>query len=236
METRRKPVEEPWAGHLTVGLCALAVFVTGLSWTGKSMDPLYLTEDSFFRQPWRMLTSVLPHAGLTGAGGSTLGFTHILFNVLMIFQYGRAIEQRIGPALTGLFYALAAIASGTAQYALGTGGIGLSGVGYAVFGYLWVASKRDRAYEDAIDYRAIVGFIFWFFFCVAATKFKVMPIANIAHFVGAIFGVAVGFLATSKTAVGRTSWGVATAALAGGSVLLAAKFHHVINLRDLAGI
>lgn len=235
MESRRKPVET-WAGHLTAGLCALALFVTVLSWTGKSMEPLYLTEDAFFRQPWRMLTSVLPHAALTGPGASSLSFTHVLFNVLMIFQYGRAIEERIGPALTGLFYVLAAVASGTAQYALGVGGIGLSGVGYAVFGYLWVASKRDRAYEDAIDYRAIVGFVFWFFFCVAATRFKVMPIANVAHFMGGVFGAAVGFLATSRTNVGRTSWGLATAALAGGSVLLAAKFHHVINLRELLGI
>lgn len=233
MESRRQTAEQPWAGHLTAGICALAVCVTVLSWTGKDVSALYLTDDAFFRQPWRMLTSALPHAGLKG---SVLGWSHILFNVLMLFQYGRAIEERLGPARTGLFYVLAEVTSATAQYALGTHGIGLSGVGYAVFGYLWVASKRDRAYEDTIDFRGILTFVFWFFFCVFATKFDVMPIANIAHLMGCIFGVAVGFLATSKTNAGRTAWGIATAALAGGSVLLAAKFPHVVDLRATLGI
>ncbi|MFO0612534.1 MAG: rhomboid family intramembrane serine protease [Polyangiaceae bacterium] len=235
MENRRKPVEA-WPGHVTAGVCALAICVTLLSWTGKDVSPLYLTEDAFFRQPWRILTSALVHANIRGGGMGSLSFTHLVFNCLMLFQYGRALEQRIGPSLTGLFYVLAAIAAGTAQYALGNGGIGLSGVGFAVFGYLWVASKRDRAYEDAIDYRGIVGFVFWFFFCVVATKFEVMRIANVAHFVGGVFGATVGFLATSRTNATRTAWGIASAALAGGSVLLAAKFPHALNLSSLLGI
>ena len=49
-----------------------------------------------------------------------------------------------------------------------------------------------------------------------------------------VFLSAVGFLAASKTNAGRTAWGIVTAALAGGSVLLAAKFPHLIDLRTLS--
>ena len=122
---RRRQTAEPWAGHLTAGVCALALCVTLLSWTGKDVSPLYLTEDAFFHQPWRMLTSALPHASIRG---NALGFTHVLFNVLMMFQFGRATEERLGPARTGLFYALAAITSGTSSAAK-DGPITLPGAG-----------------------------------------------------------------------------------------------------------
>jgi hypothetical protein len=75
---------------------------------------------------------------------------------------------------------------------LARGGIGLSGVGYGLFGLLWVLSRRDERFRDAIDARTVQLFVGWFFFCIAATLSNVMPVANIAHGTGAVLGILAG--------------------------------------------
>ena len=215
-----KTEEGAFDAHVTAGMCLLACGVTLMSWMGKDVSPLYLTDDAFFRQPWRMVTCVLTHANFREQG--FLGFFHIIFNVMMIMRYGRFIEARYHGLLTGLFYFAVALGSGTLQFALSGGGIGLSGVGYGVFGFLWVASKRMPDFRDSLDYGAIVTWVGWFFFCIAATHFNVMHIANVAHGAGMGFGALIGLAASARSSTTKTALGVATIALIGASIMLGA--------------
>jgi len=214
------PKRGPFDAHVTAGLCALACGVTLMSWMGKDVSKLYLTEDAFFRQPWRIVTSVLPHANFRETG--FVGFFHIIFNVTMLLRYGRLIEEKYDTALTALFYLAVAVGSGTAEFAWSIGGIGLSGIGYGVFGFLWIAGKRSADFYDALDYGAVVTFVGWFFFCIAATHFHVMAIANVAHGAGALFGALIAMFATARSTTTRAVFGGLTAALLALCVLAAA--------------
>jgi len=87
--------------HVTAGLCVLACGVTLMSWMGRDLSKLYLTQDAFFREPWRIVTCILPHANYREQG--FVGFFHILFNVTMLLRFGRIIEEHYGGLKTALF-------------------------------------------------------------------------------------------------------------------------------------
>ena len=91
---------------------------------------------------------------------------------------------------------LFAIGSSAFEFAFSSGGVGLSGVGYGLFGLLWILSKRDDRFQDAIDSRTIQLFVVWFFICIFTTVTGIIPVANIAHGAGAALGVLTGFALT----------------------------------------
>lgn len=171
----------------TVALCALAVGVTAFGWLGKDVTPLHMSAHTFWQKPWQALTSVLPH-------GNVL---HILFNVTMCFPLGRRIEAHYGSFRTLLFYVLLGAGSSAAEYAIFSGGIGLSGIVYGQWGFLWIASKRTMAFAGAVDNRTNVTFIVWFFFCIAATYTGALHIANVAHGAGALLGILTAYAVTT---------------------------------------
>jgi membrane associated rhomboid family serine protease len=207
--------------HVTAGLCVLACGVTLMSWMGRDVSRLYLTQAAFFREPWRIVTCILPHANFRTDG--FVGFFHILFNVTMILRFGRLIEEHYGSLLTALFYLVIAVGSGTAQFALDGGGIGLSGVGYGVFGFLWVAQRRSREFEGSMDYGTVATFVGWFFFCIAATRFNVLRIANVAHGVGGILGALIGVFATARAKFTRVWSALSVAVLVAVFMALASR-------------
>jgi membrane associated rhomboid family serine protease len=89
-------------------------------------------------------------------------------------------------------YWLWVFASSAADFALDQGGVGLSGVGYGLFGMLWILSRYDERFEDTIDGQTSMLFIVWFFVCIVTTKTKLLPVANVAHGAGAIVGLLLG--------------------------------------------
>jgi membrane associated rhomboid family serine protease len=220
---KRKPKPEGvFDAHVTAGICVLACGVTLMAWMGKDVSPLYLTHAAFFRQPWRILTCVLPHANPRTDGFVAL--FHILFNVTMILRFGRVIEERYGALLTALFYVVVAAGSGVAQYVFDAGGIGLSGVGYGVFGFLWVAGRRSREFEGSMDYGTELTFVGWFFFCVVASHAGVLRIGNVAHGTGALLGGLIAIFATAKSAGARVASAAAVAAFIAAVFVLASRF------------
>src|SRR6266851_2012917 len=54
--------------------------------------------------------------------------------------------------------------------------------------WLWVLSKRDDRFRDAVDERTVQLFVLWFFFCIVATVLHIFSVGNIAHGVGAVLG------------------------------------------------
>jgi membrane associated rhomboid family serine protease len=87
----------------------------------------------------------------------------------------------LGPIRTAGLILLFALASSALEFDFSAGGIGLSCVGYGLFGLLWILSSRDERFRDTVAKPTIQLFVVWFFVCIGLTLAKVMPVANIAH-------------------------------------------------------
>jgi len=85
--------------------------------------PLGLSDASFY--PWQLITYQFLHGG----------FTHIFFNMLILWMFGMEIENIMGSRKFLVFYLLAGIGGGLLQLLLGSGSgviIGASGAVYGV--------------------------------------------------------------------------------------------------------
>ena len=135
---------------------------------------------------WRLVTCMLPHADVL----------HLGFNLYWLWVFGTLVEQVFGHLKTAALILLFAAGSGAFEFAFADGGIGLSGVGYGLFGLIWVLALSDERFHDAMDRRTVELFVFWFGFCIVTTMMKIMNVANIAHGAGAVFGTFTGFAIT----------------------------------------
>src|SRR4051794_15366510 len=118
---------------VTGGLCLLAMLVTAAWGAHYSIEPFTESPLHVLDQPWRLITSIFPHADIF----------HLAFNVYWIWVFGTLLEETFGHlAYAGIVLLLAA-GSGAAELAVLDGGVGLSGVGYGLFGMLFVLSRRD---------------------------------------------------------------------------------------------
>jgi membrane associated rhomboid family serine protease len=164
-------------------LSVLAIAVTVAWYSGVNIS--FLVESAEIRrgQLWRLLTAIFPH----------LGILHLVFNLYWLWILGTVVERVFGHTKTILLFVLFAIGYNSLDFAFDRGGVGLSGVGYALVGLLWVLSARDERFKGAIDKRTIDLFIGWFFICIVTTLTHIFVVANVAHPAGAVLGVLVGF-------------------------------------------
>jgi GlpG protein len=136
-------------------------------------------------KPWALITSVFVH----------LEIWHIAFNVYWLWLLGTCFEETVGSLRWLLFFLGAAWVSASAELLFGGGaGIGMSGVGYALFGFGWVARQKMPRVAEIINDQTAQIFLVWLLLCVALTQFGVMQIANWAHAFGLAFGAAVAAL------------------------------------------
>jgi len=133
-------------------------------------------------QVWRLVTPIFIHFGVL----------HILFNMMWLRQLGSAMEHIHGKLFFSLFVIITAAASNFAQYSVKGSPVfgGMSGVVFALFGFVWMKSKFDFMSGYVIDPQSVGLMLIWFVICF--TGF--MPIANTAHSVGLGAGVACGFI------------------------------------------
>jgi membrane associated rhomboid family serine protease len=176
---------------VTVGVAASAVVMT--LWTNYAENVNHtalwdMTEQFWSGQLWRPLTSCLLH-------GDKL---HLIFNIYFLWIFGAVLEEIFGSARMFLTLIFLAVGSSLAQYAFSGPGIGLSGVGYGLFGMILVLHRRDRRFLNAIDNFTVIIFIIWFFFCIAMTVAKIWNIGNVAHGSGALLGAMLGFAIAEK--------------------------------------
>ncbi|HWX53475.1 MAG TPA: rhomboid family intramembrane serine protease [Verrucomicrobiae bacterium] len=173
---------------IVAGTALLAIGVTVASWLNVDVSPLM--ENAMIRhgELWRLVTSIFPH----------LSPLHLLFNVYWLWVFGTLVEEVFGHVRTAALILLFAVGSGSLEYAFSVGGAGLSGVGYGFFGLLWILSRGDERFRDAIDTRTIQLFIGWFFLCILLTLTNVLPVGNIAHGSGAVLGILAGYAITLR--------------------------------------
>lgn len=173
---------------VTIGVGLLAVVVT-IAWhSGEDVSPLFVNSRVWHGELWRLVTSALPHVDAL----------HLLFNLYWLWVFGSAVEGVYGTLRAASLFAFFAAGSAAAEYALFQGGVGLSGVGYGLFGLLWVLSSRDDRFADAIDSRTVGLFIVWFFLCIALTASGTWAVANVAHGMGAVQGTLLGFAISAE--------------------------------------
>jgi membrane associated rhomboid family serine protease len=171
---------------VTVGTGLLAIGVTVAWWAKMDISPLL--EDAMIRRGelWRLVTSIFPHVNVL----------HLIFNLYWLWVFGTLVEQVYGQFKTAALIFLFAVGPNALEYAFSSGGVGLSGVGYGLFGLLWILSKRDERFRDAVDQRTIQLFVIWFFFCIFATATNFMRVGNVAHGAGGVLGMLTGFALT----------------------------------------
>lgn len=207
---------------ITTGL-GLAALVTTLLWeSGYAIDALTMTPAALGLEPWRLLTSTLPH----------IGPVHLIFNVYWLLILGGAVEERCGARVTGGLIVLTAVASAALEHALFSGGVGLSGVGYGLFGFCWVAARRHVAFEDVMDAATARTFVVWFVFCCAMTWMGRWEVANAAHAGGWALGMLAG-LAWSIPARRRLALGATAAATVLCVALATPPVRALVNVRGL---
>src|SRR5712691_287592 len=168
------------------GIALLATGVTVADWLKMDVTPL--VENAMVRhgELWRLGTCIFPHVSAL----------HLIFNVYWLWVFGTLLEEVYGHFKTVALILLFAVGSGAWEFAITVGGIGLSGVGYGLFGLLWILSRRDDRFRDAIDAKTVQLFVIWFFLCIVTTVTNVMPVANIAHGTGAVLGILTGLAIT----------------------------------------
>ena len=180
----RKPPSPKLALHYPVVsiVSFLAIGVSVAYWRGWNIAPLLETPAISQGQLWRLVTSILPH----------LNLLHLAFDIYWFWVFGTLIEEKLGHIKILALILLLAITSGAADFALMDGGVGLSGVGYGFFGLLWVLSKTDARFPNAVDKKTIELFVFWFFLCIITTYTGAMDVANLAHGAGCVLGLLIG--------------------------------------------
>ncbi|MCZ6573516.1 MAG: rhomboid family intramembrane serine protease, partial [Planctomycetota bacterium] len=135
---------------------------------------------------WSLITSAFVHVDLI----------HVFFNMYWLWILGRVLERSIGPARSLGLIVLTAFVSSAAPLSISEDtGLGFSGVGYAVFGFMWLARPRYPSFAVAVDSWVVLVFLGWLVWGFAG---GLGDIGNIAHLCGLLCG---GLLAhaTSRT-------------------------------------
>ena len=136
---------------------------------------------------WGLITSNFLHVEIW----------HIAFNLYWLWILGKKIEFESNKGFYILLIISAALVSSLAELAFSdTTGIGLSGIGYALFGYLFVKSKTTAEYRNYLEKKTIYLFLIWLVVCVVLTKTGAWNVGNAAHFGGLFWGALVAY--TSK--------------------------------------
>ena len=151
---------------------------------------------------WRPFTSSLLHANPF----------HAAFNCYWMIVFGSMLESRYGSwRFLGLIVLLAYV-SAMPQFVITNfnrpidqqvGCVGLSGIGYGLFGLLWVGRRYRPEFHAVCDNATVQLFVAWFFLCILLTQAGIMPVANIAHGAGALFGALYGKAAFARKHRGR---------------------------------
>lgn len=192
---RRRPV--------TITLVALCILVfvgeywPGWGWrvidklllTGVTVDEHGLRRSMLLREieageVWRLVTPIFLHFGIL----------HIAFNMWALLAFGTIVEYCRGSRTLFVLVLLSAVASNMIQYAFMLSFYpiprafgGMSGVVYALFGYVWMKGRYEPEQGMVIHPQAVRNMLGWLILCIVLNN--VVPVANAAHVGGLLIGV-----------------------------------------------
>ena len=189
-------------GRLTLFLIIVSVGVAILSRLGNDqtiLQPLFLSPyhltgpyvqwrgdmpEVMNGQVWRLITPIFIHFGLI----------HLIFNMLWLRDLGTMIEYHQSSWTLGALVLVIAVLSNVGQYFVsGPMFGGMSGVVYGLLGYIWIRGKFDPKSGLFLHRTIVIWMIVWFGICLTGV---VGNVANTAHAVGLLAGIAWGFLSS----------------------------------------
>tara|TARA_B100002019_G_scaffold115492_2_gene99322 strand:+ start:386 stop:1276 length:891 start_codon:yes stop_codon:yes gene_type:complete len=194
-----KQERSPGVVSLALIIASVAVFlVSGAGNNNQVIQPFLISEKNdnllteiFNGQIWRIVTPIFIHGG----------FLHIIFNMYWLHYFGGQIEKRKGSPFISIFVLITAIISNLSEY-LVTGPFfgGMSGVVYALFGYVWIKSKFDPGDGLFIDQSTAIILLAWFFLCFTMPVGTLSGggVANFAHAGGLISGALWGYISAAR--------------------------------------
>jgi GlpG protein len=173
---------------ITSGCLFLAgILFACVLWTGmtEQLKPSIALERwgavSLFRlwdgQWWRIFVTALHH-------GDAM---HLILNALAFWYFGSQLETRLGSLLYGGFVVAGILVSGSIECFYGPY-VGLSGLVFAQFGMLLVLRRVDPHVAEVFPTSIVRWGFVWLFACIVIDQFELMPIANVAHFSGLVYG------------------------------------------------
>lgn len=175
----------------------LIILTSILVFVGINLEPGELNWDTLERwgapssydlykgQYWGLITSNFLHTAIW----------HIAFNLFWIWNFGRFIElKENSKKYLFLVFSSAAVSSFCQLGFSDSTGIGLSGIGYAFFGYILIKGFQIEAYRIILDRRTIQLFLGWLIVCVILTQFQILKIGNAAHIGGLLWGMSLAYL------------------------------------------
>jgi GlpG protein len=136
---------------------------------------------------WRLFTPMFIH----------FGPLHVIFNMLWLRDLGSMIEGRQSSVHLLLLVLVIAACSNVAEFYFSrTPNFGgMSGVVYGLLGYVWIRGKLDPASGLFLHKYTVPMMISWFLACLL----KFIPnVANTAHAVGLLMGMAWGYLSSLR--------------------------------------
>ena len=187
-------IDENWAkiksipkGDFTFNIIVFCVALYAISFLdiGKSIFNLFsisrgesdFLAEVFRGQLWRLVTPIFLHMNLM----------HILFNMLWFKDLGYLIEFQYKKRFLILFILGTGIFSNICQYFIsGPHFGGMSGVLYAMCGFVWVRGQCDPITEYKFPHRDLMIMVGWMFLCLTGL---VGPVANMAHAAGLFSGM-----------------------------------------------
>ncbi|MCK5689903.1 rhomboid family intramembrane serine protease [Myxococcota bacterium] len=183
---------------VSVGLIGISVLVALLTHLGGQLDPVgyWLTiasvevsggyirwaglADVFSGQVWRLITPIFIHFGIL----------HLVFNMWWMKDLSVLVELRKGKLFLVLFVLIAAVASNLGQYfASGPMFGGMSGVVYALLGYIWMKGRYAPREGMGLHPQTVAFMVGWFLLGVFGI---IGHMANWAHGLGLVVGVLIG--------------------------------------------
>ncbi|WP_108447160.1 rhomboid family intramembrane serine protease [Halomonas denitrificans] len=137
-------------------------------------------------QVWRLLSPAFLH----------FGWMHLIFNMLWLWYFGRQVEALQGSRRMLTLLLVAGIGANLAQYAAGTVLFGgMSGVDFALLGYVWLMSRRAPRSGFFVPQMLVVFMLGWLVFAMTdmAALVGFGNVANEAHLGGLVVGLALGW-------------------------------------------
>jgi Uncharacterized membrane protein (homolog of Drosophila rhomboid) len=172
-------------------LCILSFFLETVPGIGEIyINAFQFDPTSLMTKPWTLVTYMFLHTGLI----------HLLFNMLVLYFFGTALERRVGnKQLLGIFFT-AGILSAIGYTFLSrpifnispSSMIGASGAIYGVFAALAILEPDMRVYVYFVPMKlkyALVLFALFDFLMVNSSDM----IAHTAHLSGLFVGLYMGF-------------------------------------------
>ena len=117
------------------------------------------------------------------------GYMHLLFNMLMLLNFGGMIERHKGSLALVVLVLVTAIPSNLIQYRYADPFFGgMSGVLYGLFGYIWMKSRLQPHEGLALAPSTVWILLVWLGLCMLPGS----HVANAAHVAGLACGLLLG--------------------------------------------